>query len=215
MQRSPKAHQRQTPLDSRHDARRVGIPHLTQRIGRCAGLLAGLLVLLPGSAPVLAAPPGHEGIQRIQVATAGSGSIDAGTVLLGHQEVAHGSGNQVVVFADVAAQSESVTNQGARQESQRLAHDAPIDHEAKKVTWVGHAISLLVYFLLGVGLSYGLAIHRDRVREKRHAYWKFIRALPNDEQEALFTNPDGSVKSCGAVRKQVLAMMKEAGSCKA
>ena len=203
MQTSPKAHQRQTTVDSRHDARRVAIPHLTQGIWICVCFLAGLLIAGPGLQPACAAPPGHEGHQRTQIATSGPGSVDVGPGLLGDQKIAHRSGDQVVVLANVTPKGQPVAAKEAEQEGQHLTQQAPIDRDAKKVTWVGHAISLLVFFVLGVlatYLPYRLSTqwYEDR-DEWRQMWWDTVEAhlkyKPEAVRQGLYSHPDGRPKS--------------------
>lgn len=115
MQRSPKAHQRQTLVDSRHDARRVGISHLTQCILR-AGVFAGLLVLLPGSGPALAAPDREERLQGVQLQSTRALSAGAGLPALGEQKAEHWLGRLIEVFAPVTPECEAVTDKHAQKE---------------------------------------------------------------------------------------------------
>lgn len=153
MQSSPKAHHRQTPVDSRHDARRVGIPHLTQPIGRCAGLLAGLLVLLPGSAPVLAGTQGQQALQHVQLQIAGALPVDSGSVALAEQKREHWLGGLIEVFAPVTPECETVPDKHAQQECREwersfLQRWEQFKHEHPR--FVAEVIFALVTFVIGI-----------------------------------------------------------------
>lgn len=153
MQRSPKAHQRQTTVDSRHDARRVAIPHLTQPIGRCACLLAGLLVLLPGSAPVLAGTHGQEGLQQVQFQVAGALAVDSGAVALAEQKREHWLGGLIEVFAPVTPECETVTDKHAQEECRQwersfLQRWEEFKHEHPR--FVAEVIFAAVTFVIGI-----------------------------------------------------------------
>ena len=151
MQRSPKAHQRQTPEDSRHDARRVAISHLTHGVLR-ASVFAGLLVLLPGSGPALAAPGREESLQGVLFQSARALPVGTGLPALAEQKGEHWLGRLIEVFAPVSPKCEAVADKHAQQECREwersfLQRWEQFRHEHPR--FVAEVILALVTFVIG------------------------------------------------------------------
>lgn len=118
MQTSPKAHQRQTFVHSRDDACRVDKSPLTQRIN-LVGVLACLLVVLPGTQPASAAPPIQPVVQVLPGNQVGDNTIRTGLLTLQQQEPANWFSGLVELLTSSTPQCQAMADERARKECQQ------------------------------------------------------------------------------------------------
>ena len=152
---SSQAHQRQTTVDSRHDALRIDKSPLPQRVN-LVGVLACLLVVLPGSQPATAAPPIQPIVQVLPGDQVGHNTIRAGLLTLQQQEPANWFNGLVELLAPCAPKGEAVADERTRKECEQRKPGLEVRWEKFKNDhgWAALLLSCAATLLAGIVVGF-------------------------------------------------------------